>query len=423
MISRWRRVLIVAVGPLGLAGCVSTPETEAPVDPAVQRAAFQASSEDPEASTLPSPLPPDSPTEAGEPPRDSGTPVDISAPPSSAPTPESAAPPSVSVPGDEPLPSVLARPDPDPPDLDFPDLHADPFESSGIPPSERDPYLFPGLVNAIVENNWDLYSDPARARYERDRRRATYDVRNPGPDSANFPNAAYTLPKGRAYIELMPVNLIGPSDVSEAQYNTAFLLRYGVTDNLEFRLFSNGFTAQLGRRNRTTGFSPLAFDFKMNFWEENPKYFIPAFGLEVYVETDLGTPAFNGGTQPSLNLLFDHTLPGEIVFEYNFSITGQQFVQGLSDHVFGFQWSFQRDVVEDFALFTHGFFNAPALPRLPSLVPLDPSTAASTQESIVAGGGFLWALNDRLALYGTYNAGLNRFSPTTISYLGFAYAF
>jgi hypothetical protein len=30
------------------------------------------------------------------------------------------------------------------------------------------------------------------------------DIRNPGPDLANFSNSAYTLPQGRAYFEFAP---------------------------------------------------------------------------------------------------------------------------------------------------------------------------------------------------------------------------
>ena len=77
-----------------------------------------------------------------------------------------------------------------------------------------------------------------------------------------------------------------------------------------------------GRLPATAGFSPLAFDFKANFWEENTRYHIPAFGVELYLQTTFGSPAFNGGTQPSINLLFDQSLPLGIGFEYNLGIAG-----------------------------------------------------------------------------------------------------
>ena len=37
------------------------------------------------------------------------------------------------------------------------------------------------------------------------------DIRDPDPDTANFPNGAYTLPKGRLYIENSPVGFYGAS--------------------------------------------------------------------------------------------------------------------------------------------------------------------------------------------------------------------
>ena len=150
-----------------------------------------------------------------------------------------------------------------------------------------------------------------------------------------------------------------------AVYQWEFLLRYGLTDNLEFRLFSNGLSVQSaqGKQPATTGFSPLAFDFKANFWEENTRYHIPAMGIEVYIQTTFGSPAFNGGTQPSMNLLFDQSLPFEIGFEYNFGITGVQNSLNQIVYQFSYQWSFQRQVVKDFDVFFHGFYNAASLPR------------------------------------------------------------
>lgn len=307
-------------------------------------------------------------------------------------------------------------------DRDYPPLGADPFRGSAIDPGRRDRFLFPRLVNLIVEDEWDL-DDPEAARAEVFRRRARADIRAPGPDTANFPNAAFTLPKGRAYVETSPLGLIGPSDRTAPQYNWEFLVRYGVTDNLEFRVFSNGYTRTFGPKG-TSGFSPLAFDLKVNFWDENPDYFLPAFGLEAYIQTDLGSPAFNGGTQPSLNLLFDHSLPLDIQLEYNFSMSGVQVTQGLNDFVFGFQWSLQRDLWRDFAVFTHGFYNASALPRLPvALEPTTPGEAAGAPTTVVVGGGAVWTANDRLSIFGSYNAGLGRSTPTTIALLGFAVAF
>lgn len=307
-------------------------------------------------------------------------------------------------------------------EAEFPDIHDDPLARAGVPVDERDPFLLPWLMNLIFEDRWGLETDPVRARTRRIRKRATVDIRDPDPDTANFPNGAYTLPKGRMYIENSPIGFYGASKTSPRIYQWDFLIRYGLTDNLEFRIFSNGLTyeAARGKQPAVTGFSPLAFDFKANFWEENPKYHIPAVGLEVYLQTTFGSSAFSGGTQPSMNLLFDQSLPLEIGLEWNVGITGVQNASSQVVYEFSFQWSFQREVVEDFDIFVHGFYNAAALPRL---LNVQESATSSLPTITVVGVGGIWTVNDRLAIFGSYNFGLTPGSPGTIVLSGFAVAF
>ncbi len=304
---------------------------------------------------------------------------------------------------------------------DFPYIRDDPLGRAGVPIAERDPFLFPWLMNLIYEDRWGLEKDPIRARTRRIHKRATVDIRDPDPDTANFPNGAYTLPKGRLYIETSPLGFYGPSKISPQIYQWNVLTRYGMTDNLEFRIFSNGLTVQgaRGKKPGITGFSPLAFDFKANFWEENTRYHIPAVGLEVYLQTTFGSPAFNGGTQPSINLLFDQSLPLGIGLEWNAGITGVQNASGQIVYEFSFQWSFQRQVVEDFDIFVHGFYNAAALPRL-----LNVLTFANNALPTIAvvGVGGIWTVNDHLAVFGSYNFGTTTGSPSTIALMGFAVA-
>jgi len=202
-----------------------------------------------------------------------------------------------------------------------------------------------------------------------------------------------------------------------------------LTDNLEFRIFSNGFTAQAakGKQAATTGYSPLAFDFKANFWEENTKYHIPAMGVEIYIQTTFGSPAFNGGTQPSMNLLFDQSLPLGIGFEYNIGIAGIQNGLGLIKYQFNFSWSFQREVVKDFDVFVHGFYNEAGLPRLLQFRHVKDLASLEAQAAIpsanVVGIGAIKTVNDRLAVFGSYNLGTNTSSPQRIALMGFAVAF
>ena len=313
------------------------------------------------------------------------------------------------------------------PQFNYPDIHADPaklyHDRFGID-EKHDRFLFPWLMNLIFEDRWLLAErDPAIATQNQFRRRMKIDIRDPDPDTANFPNGAYTVPKGRMYIETSPVSFYGPSTISPPQYNWEYLLRYGLTDNLELRIFSNGLTATKGK-GATTGVSPLAFDFKINFWEENTKYWIPAMGVEIYIQTNFGSPAFDSGTQPSTALLFDHTLPLGFSYEHNFGLTGNQGPFRLNIYQFSYQWSLQHQVVKDFDVFWHGFYNASALPRLRRFDVLEMiKTQTRNPIAVVTGAGGIWTVNDRLAIYGSYNVGLTQFSPTTLAFLGFAVAF
>ncbi|RUL83949.1 transporter [Tautonia sociabilis] len=310
-------------------------------------------------------------------------------------------------------------------EVEFPRLHDDPLKNSGIPPHERDPFLFPALMNLIHEDRWLLAENPALGLARRQRRWSVVDIRDPAPDTANFPNGPYTLPKGRAYVENSPLGLYGQSrnGGQSAIYQWDYLLRYGLTDNLEFRLFSNGITYQDGQGPRQPaqfGYAPLAFDFKMNFWEENLRYHVPALGIEVYIQTELGSPAFNAGTQPSMNLLLSQSLPFELGLEYNFGISGVRNAAGQTTYQFSAQWSLEREVVEDFDVFFHGFYNAAALPRL---IRFQSVAAAEVPEVMVLGVGAIWSINDRVAAFGSYNFGLTDAAPETIALTGFAIAF
>ena len=87
-------------------------------------------------------------------------------------------------------------------------------------------------------------------------------------------------------------------------------------------------------------------------------------GVEIYIQTTFGSPAFNSGTQPSTALLFDHTLPLGFSYEHNFGLTGNQGPLKFNVYQFSYQWSLQHQVVKDFDVFWQGFYNATALPRL-----------------------------------------------------------
>ena len=167
-------------------------------------------------------------------------------------------------------------------------------------------------------------------------------------------------------------------------------------------------------------------------WDENLEKHIPAAGAEIYIQTPFGSNYFNGGTQPSIALLLDHTLPFDVLLEHNFGLTGIEDTFGGSVYEFSYQWALQRQVFKDFAIFTHGFLNSAALPRTADLPaarrqsrPIDSAVRQFVDNrapsEVVAGRLPLEPLEAPGRL-GSYNAGLAADSPRIIALLGFAVA-
>lgn len=249
-------------------------------------------------------------------------------------------------------------------------------------------------------------------------------IRNPGPDSANFPNSAYTLERGHIYIENQPVQINGPTDAQAFNYSYGYLLRFGLTDRVEFRLFSNGLTYQsafqgnkstgVGPSPASTGWSPLYVDFKINFWEQRIRSLVPAMGMEIYMSTATGSSNLQVGVAPAVNLLFDYNFGDGWNLEWNIGIQpansnapalGTIFVQQFSG-----QWSLQKAITDDLAIFTHGYFNGASLPQFGG--------------NVVVGAGALYYVGDRWSVWGNYNVGLDKSSGPPFTYnIGFAYAF
>jgi hypothetical protein len=241
-----------------------------------------------------------------------------------------------------------------------------------------------------------------------ERSREPHTIREPGPDTANYPNSPDTIPRGAVYLETSPVFFTGAiAGVQPQMYNAEYLLRLGLTDRVEFRLFSNGFTWQAGGlgMGQTTGVAPLTFDTKIHFWEENRDLWLPAVGFEAYIQTPWGSPAFDSGTQPGLTMLFRNTLFWGLAAEYNVGV-GSDSTQGGYTLVDVIQWSISKEVTDDFHLFVHGFQNQSALPRM----------AAQT----VVGAGWIWYPNDRVSIYGNWGAGTDKSGPATTFQLGIA---
>ncbi|MGE5192179.1 MAG: transporter [Deltaproteobacteria bacterium] len=256
------------------------------------------------------------------------------------------------------------------------------------------------------------------------------DISEPGPDMGDFPNSAATLPKGRAYAEFSPVTLINASRHSPPAYFTQYLLRYGLTDAVEFRVFGNGITSVGGPRP-TTGFSPLNLDLKIHLWDDRKEWLIPAMSFEAYLQTTWGSSQFTSGYQPSLGLNFDLPITKKINLEWTLSYHGVQqainintreiFIPGLNFLIpgihrtinrnfnqFAAQWAIEYEVNDQLELFFHGFHNQAFLSNI-------------GRGEMIGVGGF-WKFNSRFKAFGSINTGLSPSLPSVAAQLGLAVA-
>lgn len=251
------------------------------------------------------------------------------------------------------------------------------------------------------------------------------DIDNPGADLANWPNSAFTLPQGRSYIEVSPFGYYGSSKVSPQQFDMQYLLRYGILDDVELRIFGNGFTYTGGHINRWD-YAPLGFDTKIQLRTEQPDSILPAIGFEAYLMTQwLGNTVTNGGTQPGFSFNFDQSLPYEIDFEYNIGAFRSLNSQGKNQWDYNFQWAFQKSFfAPSFALFIHGYINGATIPKTPARNSNSYTTSgvASVNDNII-GGGFIWSLSKRLSVWGQASTGTTSADSGLLTYTGFAVAF
>lgn len=286
-------------------------------------------------------------------------------------------------------------------------------------------------------------------------------IRDPGADMANYPNSAFTLPQGGFYLESTPGSYTARSSSSGPPTESGqVLLRYGLIENIELRLFYTPYEVQNKRTGSISGSGPMAFDTKIHLWDAWEEYFIPAAGFELTITTPwLASTAFQSPTSPGFSFNFDQDLPFDIGIEYNLGATELEDPHNLSQSVWQFaaQWAAQRDITDDVAVFFNGYYNRTTLPRVSHhhtetrqeiryrvictetgaqighttcqkvehivnapysvLVPMD----AVSDVPVVLGAGLIWTLNDHVQLFGNTAAGVTQGSPGLQTYVGFAW--
>lgn len=241
-------------------------------------------------------------------------------------------------------------------------------------------------------------------------------MHDPGPDLANFPNSSFTLKEGGLYFESTPLSYYGSSPGGSSQWSIPYLIRYGLIDEVELRLFSNGLTFQSGMMAA----SPLAFDTKAHLWAYEDENVNASFGIEAYVQPSnfLASSSLRQPMQYSATLLVDHQLPWDVSFGWNVGFL-RQVGAGLTRDRPTVQWAFQKNLNEDWAIFIQGFHNAATLPT----IPVNPSVFMTGRQVDVIGFGAQWTVTDRVAVFGNMNFGLTPLSPNQIALVGFAYSF
>ncbi len=246
----------------------------------------------------------------------------------------------------------------------------------------------------------------------------------------DFPNSAFTLPKGRVYVEFSPVTLVNADRESPPGYVAPYLLRYGLTDNVEFRLLGNGVT-QVAGSHPSTGFSPVNFDLKIHLWNDRKEWLVPATSFEVILLTTLGSSQFTSAWEPAINLNFDLPIATKTNLEWTFGYSGVHealnintsehfvprfnfLVPGIHRTVdrnfnqFSAQWALEYEVSDRLEVFFHGFHNGAI-------------TLGLGSGEMVGVGGF-WKFSPRLMGFGSVNHGLSPNLPSLAVQVGFALA-
>lgn len=238
------------------------------------------------------------------------------------------------------------------------------------------------------------------------------NIKDPGPDTADIPDSAFTVKPGVVYFETALTHESSKGSPRTREYATPTLIRMGVTERLELRFSGFLVHEHVPGGDSRSGVGPLTFGFKRHMWEENPDSFLPAFGIIAQVTAPTSSAGFDGGrAEPTIFFNFDYTLTERLEFEWNGGIgclegdDGTMFCQGA------FLWSLARTWGREGNLKT--FFHGAALTP----------GGSGEQEDVLMGPGMVFFRGHRLAYDASYNFGVTGVSPHRLIRLGMSMAF
>ena len=150
------------------------------------------------------------------------------------------------------------------PQFNYPDIHSDPAKTYhdrfGLD-EDHDRFLFPWVMNLIFEDRWLLAeSDPKTALQNQYRRRMKIDLRDPDPDTANFPNGAHPPQESALHLDLRSS---GRAHARRA-YGGRIYLTEALRGKMETGHLGSGLTRDSSRRRslvRGTRRGSFDFDF------------------------------------------------------------------------------------------------------------------------------------------------------------------
>lgn len=239
------------------------------------------------------------------------------------------------------------------------------------------------------------------------------DVSFPGSDTESFANSPFTLPPGRGYFENHFLAVSFKGNNTPFQYNAPFLLRLGIAESLELRFGGQGATyiAASHSSKRIVGFSPLVIDCKIHVSGSRDDLWVPATGLEIYLQTNAASQDLKTGYQFGINALFSHDFPHKLNFEWNagFGFTRYKKYDNADDAFGLVNWCLTQDITPAFSLFFDGEFTS----KISCIAP----------KFLTIGVGWQWIIVKRFELFGAFNGTFFHDTNPYLFNMGFMVAF
>ena len=235
-------------------------------------------------------------------------------------------------------------------------------------------------------------------------------------DRPDFVEAASVVGKGVFQIETSVAAERDRRDgVTTRTWTTPTLLRLGVSDTLELRLETEGFTWEEVDRGTTSdsenGFSNSALGVKWQMREGDEAAGTPSVVWLAHLEMNSGSAAFRGsGTVPSLRMVAEWQLPDDAAF-------------GVMP---GLAWQKDDSGARYWAGILAATYSRPLGPSLRGFVELAGRELRSERHGgnqLTFDTGLIYAIGDDAQIDAAINLGLNRSTPDVLATAGFSIRF